>query len=59
MAQDTVTEPREFATRYTAAWCSQDAASVAAFFAPGGSLNIMEAPRRWDEARSPKLRRGS
>jgi hypothetical protein len=40
MAQDRMTELREFATRYTAAWCSQDAASVAAFFAPGGSLNI-------------------
>jgi uncharacterized protein (TIGR02246 family) len=31
---------RDFATRYTAAWCSQDAASVAAFFAEGGSLTI-------------------
>ncbi len=31
---------REFAERYTAAWCSQDAASVAAFFSPGGSLAI-------------------
>ena len=31
---------REFATRYTAAWCSQKAASVAAFFAEGGSLKI-------------------
>lgn len=31
---------REFALRYTAAWCSQDAASVAAFFSPGGSLTI-------------------
>jgi hypothetical protein len=30
----------EFATRYTAAWCSQDAASVAAFFAADGSLTI-------------------
>jgi len=30
----------EFATRYTAAWCSQDAASVAAFFAETGSLTI-------------------
>jgi predicted ester cyclase len=40
MAQDRKTELREFATRYTAAWCSQDAASVAAFFAPGGSLTI-------------------
>ena len=31
---------REFATRYTAAWCSQDAASGAAFFAEGVSLKI-------------------
>lgn len=31
---------REFATRYTAAWCSQNPASVAAFFSPNGSLAI-------------------
>lgn len=31
---------QDFATRYTAAWCSQDAASVAAFFAEDGSLTI-------------------
>jgi uncharacterized protein (TIGR02246 family) len=31
---------RAFAKRYTAAWCSQDAASVAAFFAPNGSLRV-------------------
>ena len=31
---------REFATRYTAAWCSQDAAGVASFFEPDGSLKI-------------------
>ena len=31
---------KEFGTRYTAAWCSQNAASVAAFFADGGSLKI-------------------
>ena len=30
----------EFATHYTAAWCSQNAPSVAAFFAEGGSLKI-------------------
>lgn len=29
-----------FATRYTAAWCSQNAASVAAHFAEQGSLRI-------------------
>jgi len=31
---------REFASRYTAAWCSQDAASVSAFFAEDGSLAV-------------------
>jgi hypothetical protein len=30
----------QFAIRYTAAWCSQNAASVAAFFAPDGALTI-------------------
>ena len=30
----------EFGARYTEAWCSQDAARVAAFFAEGGSLTI-------------------
>ena len=32
----------EFAIRYMAAWCSQNAASVASFFAAGGSLRINE-----------------
>jgi len=31
---------RDFAERYTAAWCSRDAASVAAFYSPSGSLSI-------------------
>jgi len=31
---------KDFATRYTAAWCSQDAASVASFFSESGSLRI-------------------
>jgi hypothetical protein len=31
---------QDFADRYTAAWCSQDPASVAAFFATSGSLAI-------------------
>lgn len=30
----------EFATQYTKAWCSQDAATVASFFAENGSLKI-------------------
>lgn len=31
---------REFAEGYTAAWCSQEPASVAAFFSPTGSLAV-------------------
>ena len=31
---------KEFATRYTAAWCSQDPSRVAAFFAEDGTLTI-------------------
>jgi len=31
-----------FAEEYTAAWCSMDAARVAAHYAPGGSLTINE-----------------
>lgn len=31
---------RDFAGRYTAAWCSQDAASVAEFYSPEGSLIV-------------------
>ena len=30
----------DFARRYTAAWCSQDASSVAAFFSSDGSLCV-------------------
>jgi hypothetical protein len=33
-----------FASRYTAAWCSQDPAQVASFFAENGSLTINVAP---------------
>jgi hypothetical protein len=33
----------QFATRYTAAWCSQSAANVASFFATDGSLKINAA----------------
>jgi uncharacterized protein (TIGR02246 family) len=33
-------ELMDFAARYTAAWCSQDAAKVAAFYAADGSLTI-------------------
>ena len=40
MDQERQTRLREFAQRYTAAWCSQDAPSVAKFFSPEGSLTI-------------------
>jgi ketosteroid isomerase-like protein len=33
-------ELKIFAAKYTAAWCSQNAASVASFFAENGSLKI-------------------
>jgi uncharacterized protein (TIGR02246 family) len=39
-----LSQVRDFAKRYTAAWCSQNAASVAAFFAPNGSLSVNGAP---------------
>ncbi|PWT92288.1 MAG: hypothetical protein C5B55_06700 [Blastocatellia bacterium] len=35
---------KEFARRYTAAWCSQNAASVASFFSEVGSLKINDGP---------------
>ena len=37
-------ELRPFAERYTSAWCSQDAASVASFYSPDGSLQINDSP---------------
>ena len=33
---------RELANGYTAAWSGQDAASIASFFAPNGSLKVNE-----------------
>jgi uncharacterized protein (TIGR02246 family) len=35
---------RDFAKRYTAAWCSQDPASVAAFFSLNGALSVNGVP---------------
>ena len=37
---DDLAKLRDFAARYTAAWCSQNASSVASFFAPDGLLAI-------------------
>ena len=35
---------RDLAERYAAAWCSQNAASVAACYSPDGSLSINQGP---------------
>jgi hypothetical protein len=40
----TPTDLQDFATRYTAAWCSQEAARVASFFSPDGSLSVNDGP---------------
>jgi uncharacterized protein (TIGR02246 family) len=37
-----LTKLNDFATRYTAAWCSQNASGVASFFTDRGSLKINE-----------------
>jgi predicted ester cyclase len=42
---------RSFAEAYTAAWCSQDAASVASFYEENGSLSVnQDAPAVGREA---------
>lgn len=43
MATPDATRVRETARQYTAAWCSQDPARVAAFFAASGSLKVNDA----------------
>ena len=40
----TAEQPRDFAERYAAAWCSHAAASVAAFYSPEGSISVNGAP---------------
>src|SRR5271167_863699 len=37
-------DPYDFAQLYTAAWCNQDAARVAACYSPDGSLTINNGP---------------
>src|SRR5262245_29809038 len=45
MSPTTDSRLHDFASRYAAAWCSQDPAQVASFFAPNGSLKVNdEAP---------------
>ncbi len=41
--KDELARWRDFGTRYTAAWCSGDAARVAAFFSPNGTLSVNRA----------------
>jgi SnoaL-like polyketide cyclase len=40
MTKDRMSDLCDFASQYTAAWCSQDAGSAAAFYSPRGSLTI-------------------
>jgi predicted ester cyclase len=42
--QPTLHELRDFAAHYTAAWCSQNPESVAAFFSPDASLRVNDDP---------------
>ena len=42
MEPDNEQSIRRFAEAYTAAWCSQDAASVGAFYGENGSLRVNE-----------------
>ena len=42
------TKLNNFAVRYSAAWCSQNAASVASFFADRGSLKVNDGSKKFD-----------
>ena len=44
MTSSDVDRLRSFAEAYTAAWCSKDAARVAAFYSDDGSLSVNEGP---------------
>jgi len=48
----------DFATRYTAAWCSRNPESVAAFFSPNGSLKINDDSRAVGRAALTEAARG-
>jgi hypothetical protein len=50
--------PDEFAKRYTAAWCSKDPVSVAAFFAADGSLKVNDAEPAVGTAAITEVARG-
>ena len=56
-ATPSVQRLREFAQRYTAAWCSHDPAAVARFFSSNGSLRVnADPPARGREAISEVAR---
>ncbi len=48
----------KFATRYAEAWCSQNPASVAAFFAENGSLSVNDGPPAVGRAAIVEIARG-
>ena len=47
-----------FATRYAAAWCSQNPDSVAAFYAGNGSLSVNDGPPAVGRAAIAEIARG-
>ena len=49
---------QDFAERYTAAWCSRQAASIAAFFSPNASLSVNGGPPAVGRAAIAELAQG-
>ena len=47
-----------FANRYAQAWCSENPESVAAFFAPNGSLSVNDGPPAIGRATIAEVARG-
>jgi hypothetical protein len=54
----TESQLKDFAARYTAAWCNQNPADVAAFFSTSGSLQINEGPPAVGRAAIAEAARG-
>lgn len=48
----------DFAKRYTAAWCCQDPARVAAFYSPNGSLSVNGAAPAAGQSAISEIARG-
>ncbi len=49
---------REFAARYTVAWCSREPSRVAEFFSPNGSLRVNDAAPAVGRAAIAEIARG-